>query len=238
LNGGGVLGVLQHGKSDEVIDKSGYSFLVWECFLIFFDESIGFRGSALESIGEDDLLFGGWGNVGGAVACDLAEYDAGFVVSAGLEEGLAELEESLAGQIGPIFNILDFLLSFLHASEFFWGGGGLAGDFSSKRGEFCLELGYKFVATRDGAEAGDGLGEATGGQIEVGELKIGFDNEGGVGTVCDAGVDLASVGEGGFSIRFFEIGEELAGAFGFRVALEVVDIFGELFFLIGFSGSV
>jgi len=155
-----------------------------------------------------------------------------------LEKGLPELEEGLAGEIGPIFNILDFLLGFLNASEFFRRRGGLAGDFGSERGEFCLELGDEFVATWDGPEAGDGLGEATGSEVEVGELELGFEGESGVGTVGDPGVDLAGAGEGGFAVRFFEIGEELFGTFGFRIALEVVDIFAELFFLIGFPGGI
>ena len=132
------------------------------------------------------------------------------------------MKEGLTGQVGPIFDFLYFLLSFLHSPEFFWSRGALRGNLGPERGEFCFQSGQEFRATRDRSQSVDRLVVSPGRHVEVGQLQGRFRREGGVSGGGEAGVNLAGSGDGGLSIRLFEFGEEFAGPLGLRKALEVI----------------
>ena len=238
LDGVLVFPVLQQGETDQVIDQARDSFLIGKFLLIFGYKPVGIRGATLERVGEDDLLVGRGGDIGRAKTGDLPKDEAGFIVLAGLEVGLPELNQGLAGEIGTITNLLNFLLTFLQAAKFFGGGRGLTRDFGPERGEVGLEKFDQLLLAGDGSESDDRLRDAAGSEVETGHLQIGLEGESGIRSRGDAGVDLASPGEGGFRVGFFEIRQQLAGALGLGVGLEVVDIFGQLFFLIGGAGGI
>ena len=173
----------------------------------------------MEGKGEDDLLLGRGGNIGGSILNDLPENESGLIVFARLEKGLAKLKKGLPGKIGAIANLLNLLLCFLHTPQFLGCWGSLTGNFCAQGSQLGFEQGDEFVPARNGAEADHGLRQATGGKIDRGELKVRLKGESGIWAVSDAGVDLRGPGESGLTFALFKIGQELAGALRFGVAL-------------------